>query len=248
MKPHHLRNAPILEAVIDVRVAGAKVSESSEFRQIHAAVKDTYPRIEEIRALQATFSIDASEGAAVSAGAMDAESVGIRLTSEDERRVVQLRRDGYTFSRLAPYTSWDDIRAESWEMWARYAAVAKPDAVTRIALRYINKLDLPLESRDLSRFLTTPPRIPEGIPATISGFFHRTGVDCVGGKFKGWITQAAEPNANAGLVTVFLDFDVAQEGSFQIGDEIDSTLSELREIKNSMFFSSVTEKTLEMYR
>lgn len=249
MTPQHLQNAPILEAVIDIRIAEPSPFELQDMRTVHAAVRDAYPEEVEMRAFQTSFSIGA-QGTETNliAGAKDQGPMGLRLQSADKAQIVQLRRDGYTFSRLPPYTSWQHIKSEAWAMWERYIAVAKPSAATRIALRYINKLDLPLASRDLSEFLTTPPRIPPGIPATISGFLHRTGVDCVDGKFKGWITQAAEPSARNSFVTVYLDFDVAQEGSFPIDTRISETLNQIREIKNAMFFNSITEKTVELYK
>ncbi len=247
MKPRHLPNAPILEAVIDIRVAGAKVTDEAEFRAVHDRVRQEYPGIDEIRTFQATFPVDQAGAHNVAAGAKDLGSAGIRFLSADKKQIVQFRRDGYTFSRLAPYTSWKQIRKESSTLWKEYLRIAQPAAATRVALRYINKLDLPPPSQDLSDFLTTPPQLPKGIPATISGFFHRTSVDCVNGKFKGWITQAVEPSSQAGGVTVYLDFDVAREGTVPIGDEIEATLNEIRDIKNAMFFSSVTKKTVEMY-
>jgi hypothetical protein len=70
--------------------------------------------------------------------------IGWRFVSPDKLHVFQARLNGFTFSRLPPYVDWESFRTEARRLWDLYRAVANPIAPTRIAVRYINRLDLPL--------------------------------------------------------------------------------------------------------
>ncbi len=63
--------------------------------------------------------------------------------SEDEVKLVQFRLDGFTFNRSKPYTSWEQVFPEAFGLWKEYVSLAAPEFVNRIAVRYINRLDLP---------------------------------------------------------------------------------------------------------
>src|SRR6201999_1019372 len=69
--------------------------------------------------------------------------IGKRLESDDKKRVVQTQLAGQSVSRLQPYANWADLKAESQRAWGIYRDVMKPNAVTRLALRYINRIDIP---------------------------------------------------------------------------------------------------------
>lgn len=45
----------------------------------------------------------------------------------------QIGIDGFTFSRLAPYESWDRMEQDAWVVWKRYVEGLKPLGVERIA-------------------------------------------------------------------------------------------------------------------
>lgn len=42
---------------------------------------------------------------------------GFLLSSSDKLRIVQARLDGFTFSRLAPYETWERLRDEAKSAW-----------------------------------------------------------------------------------------------------------------------------------
>jgi uncharacterized protein (TIGR04255 family) len=43
--------------------------------------------------------------------------LGYAFTSQAGVEIVQVRIDGFTFSRLHPYTSWDSFSAEARQLW-----------------------------------------------------------------------------------------------------------------------------------
>jgi uncharacterized protein (TIGR04255 family) len=50
-------------------------------------------------------------------------------------------------------------------------SVTKPKLINRLALRYVNRLDLPLPVGDLKYYLRTVPEVSPDLPQGLSGYF-----------------------------------------------------------------------------
>src|SRR3972149_8674441 len=170
-EPRHLRNAPITEAIIDIRAKSRPGFDPSVFSDVHPRVVDRLPLREERKGGQVTFRIG-------SAGPVPPEipDLGVQgyfYKSNDEKLIAQFRNDGFTLNRLKPYTSWEEIFPLAIDLWRLYVEFATPEAVTRLALRYINHISLPDEPADIDHFLLAAPPIPEGLPQFIGPFQTR---------------------------------------------------------------------------
>ncbi|MFQ5787653.1 MAG: TIGR04255 family protein [Thermodesulfobacteriota bacterium] len=179
---------------------------------------------------------------------MGAKIYGYRYITSDKKQIVQARLDGFTFSRLKPYIKWNDLRDEAHKLWRLYQEATSPESITRVALRYINNLNIPLPIRDFGDYLTAPPTIPEGLPQGVGSFLTRVvmlepsiGANAI-------ITQALEQIA-PGRAPIILDIDVfkLQEKGIEEKEAWD-TIEKLRHFKNKIFFKSITNRLKEMYQ
>ena len=143
------RNPPITEALIDIRADLPSDITLSELEKLQEAIKSHYPK----KRLRHRFEgvIEFKEQEAPRAESKDLGPDGYFFWSADENQAVQFRLDGFTFNRLRPYKNWDAMRSEAKPLWELYLANARPLHVTRLALRYINSIDIPAKS-----FLTPP--------------------------------------------------------------------------------------------
>ena len=175
---------------------------------------------------------------------------GHRITSPDGLNVAQLRLDGFTFSRLRPYQSWRSMVDDAWPIWERYVDVLRPLGVARVATRFINILRLPPRTT-LDRFLTAPPKMPQGLPTTCSAFLFRYVTEATDDA-AAIVSLATEPSRGPQSVSVVLDIDCYAHRDFSVtGGGVTGmakTLDELRQRKNDIFFRSVTPEALEMWR
>src|SRR5579864_1452406 len=130
-----LANAPITEAIVDFRVTLPPGFEVEAFTSLKGKLRDTYPVVEERRLFEARFEM--KEGKALPPDTEEKGLQGYFFQSEDRRNIAQFRRDGFTYNRLAPYTSWGDLQPEALRLWDLYAEVAAPEKLDRLALRYI---------------------------------------------------------------------------------------------------------------
>ncbi len=242
-----LSNAPIREAVIDFRVRLGRDTGLDAIRRLADSAVQEYPRRDPIHQFHGQIRFD--DGGIV-AERQGSGLHGYRITSRDGLNVAQVRLDGFTFSRLMPYRSWGDMVRDAWPIWRRYVAELRPVGVARVATRFINVLQLPPET-DLGHFLTAPPQIPAGLPATCSAFLFRYVTEATDG-MAATVSLATEPPEDSGSVSVVLDIDCYEHREFTVtGGEmagIRNALSELRVRKNDIFFRSVTPQALEMWK
>jgi uncharacterized protein (TIGR04255 family) len=246
-RQRHLNNAPIFEAIIDFRVKLVPDFDVTVFKQLKETLRLDYPKDpEESREFITALQFRNKELQQI------LEDKGLRgyfFKSGDDKNVAQFRRDGFTFSRLRPYTEWETVRAEAKRLWEMYSAKASPEPVTRIAVRYINQLSIPLPIHDFADYLTAPPAIPKTLPLQdMSQFMTRVVVCDAATDIQANIIQALQKGAKSDEVTIILDIDVYSQpvGGFE-ESEIWPTFDKLRELKNRIFFDSITEETARLF-
>ena len=65
------------------------------------------------------------------------------------------------------------LRDDAKQLWLHYVDLARPVSVARIALRYINRIEIPLPFEDYKEYVLTIPEIAPGIPQGLAHFFMR---------------------------------------------------------------------------
>ena len=142
-------NAPITEALLDIKVTGPTDTPLDRLAAFQDDIRDEYPARRTRVAGQATMAFDEERGLQLGEGSTVAAD-GYLFSSKDNSTMVQARRDGYTFNWLKRYVTWEVFRDQARDLWDHYLEVAKPEHVTRIALRYINRINIPLPINDFS--------------------------------------------------------------------------------------------------
>ena len=244
----HLRRAPITEALVDFRVKLPERTDLAKLASIHEAISSDYPRKIERMRMEGEFNV--KEGKFINKTTL---VDGYIYRSKDEKQVVQARLDGFTFSRLKQYQDWKRLRQEAFRLWKLYSDIATPEAITRVALRYINAMEIPLPIHDFSQYLTSPPIIPEKLPQEINNFLNRYAFYHPGFAADAIVTQTLKPIMGAGthgFLPIILDIDVftVPSGSNQNSEKIWKIIDRLRDFKNLIFFNSITQKTVELFK
>ncbi len=241
----HLNHAPIREALIDVQVA--EVSLAAVDRVV-GLVRNRFQKSAVLwqASLGLNFGVDGQNSTSA-----QQIRLGTRLETDDGCHVLQLRTNGFTFSRLIPYMDWQQLRDEAADYWKYYADEARPAEVVRLAVRYINELHLPLPMVNLDDYLVASPKIPEGLPQALSSFIQRVIIAERTSSSTAIVTQAFEGSAAApdSHVPIFLDIDVFRSVNISTTNLADiwPILAELRDFKNAIFFSHLTEKAVELF-
>lgn len=242
--PRELRNPPITEGVIDLKVKPTPGFQVDQLHPLLRAIEKEYSHREEILMQEFRFGVEAG---AESMASRRRGPIGFRVHSSDEKRVVQLRADGLTFSWLKPYPGWKELRAAALEIWTLYSEHVRAEAVVRTAVRYINHIPVTLPIEDTRELFPASPDLPEEWPQAMTGFLTRVGVVDVDTGDQAIVTQTAERGAEAAAITFLLDIDCYNTTSFTDSADIWETLDRLRVLKNRIFFSSISDQLMERF-
>ena len=240
----HYSRAPITEAILDLKVILPDNFPIERFLEIQARVRDRFPTSEPIHvgslAIQAgpEIQVDASR-----------QHSGFLFRGKDGLRIFQATLQGFTFNRLAPYNSWEEFSNDARNLWEIYKDICKPAFVTRAAVRYINRIDIPGQGPiKLQDYLKTAPDIASGLPQkNLSSFFMQLQIPQEDLNCMLVINETLALPPSPGFISVILDIDLFRQQAWQSDDEdIWGFLTQLRERKNQVFRESITEKTEEL--
>lgn len=242
------RNAPITEALLDIQVTLPKDIDLSKLESFQDAIKNRYPMKRERTSWQSKIKFDPEKGPEPlpSSGGVD----GFLFHSADGKQIVQARLDGFTFNKLKPYDKWEALRDEAQKLWAHYIEIANPEQVTRVALRYINRIEIPLPLKDLKDYILTVPEIAAGFPQGLRNFFMRLEIPILSIDSLAIVTLTMEPPAETKTLPLIFDIDVIYNSTAldPSSSHVWSKLEDLHNLKNDIFFKSITEKTERLFQ
>jgi uncharacterized protein (TIGR04255 family) len=244
-----LLKAPIVEAVLDIDcdlppafdLPGAEARARDLFRA-------AYPKFRQV--LMQEHTIQTKPGEAPTMSVRHAIQ-SLHLLEEDEKQLVQVRRQGFSFNRLAPYTSLDDYLPEIERTWRLYTQIASPTQIRCVRLRYINRILLPIvgESLQLDEYLKVGPHLPDEDRLTSIGFLNQhTAVDKATGN-QVTITLATQPHDQGKLPLIF-DINTVREGPAEVDNWawLLEAVRALRALKNSVFQNTLSEQCLNLFQ
>lgn len=241
------RKAPITEALIDIRAELAEETTLEKLASFHELVKDRFPQKEERILITSSFKV--SLGNPLISDTSGSKIDGYRFRSPETNKIVQVRLDGFTFNKLKPYESWDVFSAEAKELWNMYSGLAQPIKVTRLALRYINRIEIPLPIKDFREYILNAPDISPNLPQSLNHFFMRVVIPYHEVEATAVITVTMDEQVNPQQVPIIFDIDVFKGRSYKSDDaDIWQDLEKLRNLKNEIFFDSLTDIAKEMFK
>ena len=238
--------APITEAILDIAVQFASPVDLARLEAFHELIHDRYPVKRNRVTWQGQVQVEEERFAQeVRRGAQ-----GFMFRSTDDTQVVQVRQDGFTFNWLKRYDTWETLRGEARPHWERYRETFRPEAVSRLGLRYINRIEIPLPISDFREYVKTAPDVAPGLPQGVSALFMRLEVPDLTRGLMGIITETTLPPVDEGRRLPFIfDIDIVSGATYEPSSPaIWETFEKMREYKNEMFFASVTERAKAMFR
>ena len=193
VKAQHYPKAPIIEAVMAFEVTPSTDFDLSCFEKMKIALSEEF-RVENIEEMKMEFHHENGQNR----NSYTQATVGAKFETYDGKYVVQAKADSYSFSIINHYDQWESFSQEAYKYWNNYIEIFKPQKVTRQALRYINRIDIPGISFELKEYFKLYPQLfDDDIKFGGVGFFLQTQIHQVEGGVAN-ITQALTQPAKAG--------------------------------------------------
>lgn len=239
-------NAPITEAVLEIMVQ--QPSGQTDLKHLlgfREYLGDRFKETAEQRAFRGGFKLGGG-GTAISG---EEKTVGYLFKSSQEKKAIQVRIDGFSFSKLKPYDNWQNFKSEAITLWERYYEIVHPTKVSRISLRYINRIEIPYPLRDFSDYFLTNIQIAPGLPQSVSQLFVRFEIPNKDIPAIGIVIFTIEDTTDQSKLPCIFDIDVVRMNDYSSeGPEFWDDFERLRDFKNQIFFKSLTEKAKEIFR
>jgi uncharacterized protein (TIGR04255 family) len=121
--------------------------------------------------------------------------------------------------------------------------------VTRLAVRVINKLKVPVLFADLKQYSNLLPHMPEGIPVPADTFFmqFQLSLEHIAEGCRAVVNVASGIQNDRSISELLLDFDLFVEHRFDAADKtMWSTHDKLSEGKNQLFEACITDATRKL--
>jgi len=247
-----LARPPIKEAILQLLVDPSDSFSPDLLKKFVEAENKEYPKSLAQRETLIQF-MSGDDGQHT--GVTDKGFNGYKISSDDGLNIVQVYKDRLAISRLDSYSSWEILLAEAQRIWDVYKDIVAPKAVKGVSVRYINHFILPSDMKNFEDYLESTPSIPKELPQGLASFYvnykvpdpDMKAVASVQLLFEGvrFDEGSQEPKLPVVLDTdIQMIFDTAAEDKETIWDNF----SKLHDFKNKVFFNTVKEKTLEMFR
>lgn len=247
----HLPHAPIVEAVIDIRARPEAAFEEAILKAQLEARLSGYRFLDSMQPLQIQHTVNLQAGAPVGPIICEPGWQGLRFQSRDQRHIAQFNRDGFVFSRLEPYESWEQLYTEGMRLWAIYVELARPVEVHRVGLRYVNRIQLPPDDPRFEDYLAPAPAPPPGLEVPLYGFLHQDMLAVPGHPYAINVIRTIQPPGTPGVqgFGLILDIDAFTTQGFELdGAVLEERLLEMRWLKNKLFFGSVTSTAMKLFQ
>ena len=251
LSPGQFSRAPILEAILSIRLEKMPETVLPPLKTLIESW-GSFPAVANIVENLVNFHSESPLTEKIELGEQGIEKQGYMGIASDQRSQVQLRTDGFSFHRLAPYGDWNSFRDIARPLWEAYRLVA-PSPVQAIELRYFNRLELPLQegSVDFNEYLNMRVEVPPSLPhGALSNYFFRVempqpDLEAISVVQQGMVAPELEEGKIPENLEIILDNHLISGGSIT-DEEIWPLFERFRERKNEIFEAALTPKMQEL--
>ena len=243
----NLSNPPIRELVIDIRTIVPEEFKPKKFKAIHKSIGKSYPFIEERHKVEGHIGFGPNADKQLP---LSPTFVGYVFKSKSEKNLVQFRSDGFTINKIKPYSGWGTELKKAMKFWPEYVRIAKPQKISRIAVRAINDVVFDLKEHSLDELFVIAPKFPRTkSPLQVPNFFHRTGFVDPESDIRATLLHTFEGKMDKTKINFVLDIDVYREQEVAVDDpSLWEQFEQLNNLKDELFFNCLTAKGLELFR
>ena len=237
---------PIVEVLCDFHFVAGQPWDLTVPGLVYDRVKDDFP-LRQQRGI-VSFQVKAETGEAMPEISAIAPATCMQFVRLNGEAMIQVGPNNLTVNHLRPYPGWPVYREIVKRALAVYQAVAVPESIERIGLRYVNRVELPEQLPTINRYLSAIPGIPVGIPKLIQSWVQRVEVqfeeqNAVLALQSG---SLAELNQESQAFLLDLDFYTVPLSRRTV-DEAMAWVDQAHEQVESVFEACITDEARELF-
>lgn len=247
MKEHIvLEKPPVAMALFQLKFESSNIA-LENFNQCDSLLKKKFP----IRKDNVSVGINLQNsslplGKSNIKGTSDARLSSYVYVTTDQKEKLEISEGTVTFIDEMKYTGWDDFKQKVISILSTLSQTLDNIEISRVSIRFINRFSFPDFSNPQEYVTTIISNNTGETTYPIRQYGFRLQYDIPETNVYAIVNQNVEKNLDDKYSYV-LDIDVLDRQSilFQL-DTISDNLEKIREIKNDLFFESITKKTVEL--
>lgn len=242
-----LKKPPIIEAIVQIAFESPSLKEVKALKSFFDTLKPDYTDIKEI----VSISLESffHEQKQVKQTNPELTLNGYIINNKSNPKHIVLTSTSISLNHKKPYTSWDSMIKDFKEIWKKFCNFLPDLQVNKLSLRYVNRIDLDItSSKGVYDFFNLFPKIPSEILTPINQHSLQVEVPHKNKELIAKITQVIKPCSNVeNKIHCNLDIEINKD-TYTIDEDIWLSFSKMRDFKNEIFFSSITEKTKAQFQ
>lgn len=242
-----LDNPPVIMAIFQIKFDIGEVS-LSDYLKYDEKLRESLPLRND--SIHSNINMPATKpviGTVIKVvGTQNSEITAHTFFTQDQKLKLQLESDGVLYIDEEKYLGWDHFIGKIKLYLDILEPILKDKVMRRISMRFINQFVFDEFEDPTEYFTTTISSTNEnGFSFPISKYGFRMIMRNPNDNIHAIVNQNVETPVNNNFNYIF-DIDVLAktEHPYNI-DFIESTMNDLREFKNEIFFQNLTTKTLE---
>lgn len=239
------RAPPIVEAVCEVRYHGG-VWDPTIPGRMQERLADRYdgtPREQNL--LQAGVRhLDSPEGSGIEVQGRQHSRIQLQDTSQT--RIISVAENVLSISDLAPYSGWRNFYGRIEQAVSMYHNLASPVSVTRIGVRYINRVLATANVNDIGEYFYVTPQMPPRLNMAMRTFLARSESQYHDGPRLTVTFASSEQEHGKSEFILDLDVYIALEFKANIKTTLTSIV-DLRDRERVAFEHSITDKARDFF-
>jgi len=237
------RNAPVVEAVFELRLSQDKAMDLTAPGQIFEKISKDFP-LKEQRQLQEVEIAQGPEGPKT----ITRNIKRMFFLSGDRLQFIQLGDNLMAVHCVKPYPTWIIFRQRIEQAISILKDITDIGEPERLGIRYINRIEIPFEKIDIDEYFEFSPHIGERLPQVLAGFalsavlpFEKNRDFC-----RMHLFNTLPENAGNSAYILDLDYFMAKPGALNIDQAlqwVDGAHAEVRRL----FEGCITRKLMDVF-
>jgi len=239
-----LAKPPVVTAIFQLKFDNGSVKVEDYLKYDHIIMRDFQKRSENIESsLSFGPATKIPLGKAQVSGVSNTRRIGYVYVTTDQKEKLSLSENDITFTTEKPYEGWNVFKEKVLKVLGILSPMMENVTVRRTSIRFINQFKFDEFSDPTAYFNTQVSSTVGAMPFPIMRYGFRITYDIEEGIYS-IVNQNAE-HLPEKYVYIF-DIDVLNRNNLLYDvASLGEAMEGLRNIKNTIFFGNVTEKTLE---
>lgn len=245
----NLKNPPVVTTVFQLKynLEDTEVK-LDDFLQYNNSLSRDFPSRRDDLETNITFpkSTKIPLGRSLVSGETNTHRVGYAYISHDNKEQLRITNKDVTFTSERDYEGWEKFM----ESVMKYIMILEPILsklnISRTSIRYINQFQF-VEFNDPSQYVKTLITTSENgsLPYPLLKYGFKLTFD-INNNIYSIVNQSVDKENNDNYIYIF-DIDVLNNTEYLYNKEqVVDLMLELRDIKNKIFFSNITDKVIEL--